>query len=269
MSIPTVCIIDSGIGGLSILQEIEKLSSPVSYVYCADKKYFPYGGLPSDILVERVSYLAEWLFKKRPFDILVVACNTASTVVLPYLRSKFNFPVVGVVPAIKPGCLISSTKYVALLATEATINRSYTDDLIREFSNQTVVFKIGSNDLVRIAEDKILFGVIDEKSIAKILKPIINNKKIDTLVLACTHFPFLIPELISILGPKVKLVDSGTAIAKRVTDILGKISYCNRAPRGRSKLDFISTENISDYKGLSNHLNLQLDVNFLDFCVSD
>src|SRR5437588_2861115 len=143
---------DSGLGGLTVFCEVAKARPDASYVYVADDAFFPYGSHGEDELVARVGALmGELLAAHRP-DLVVIACNTASTLVLPQLRARFLVPFVGTVPAIKPACAVSVTKYVSVLGTEATVAREYTRALIRDFANGANVTLVGAARLAGYAE---------------------------------------------------------------------------------------------------------------------
>lgn len=257
---PAICFIDSGIGGLSILMEVNQMLPNCDLIYCADKEYFPYGALTDEVIIERVASLANYLENQHHFDILVVACNTASTIVLPKLREILKKPVVGVVPAIKPAAQKSTAKHISLLATEATIKRPYTDQLVEDFAKNVTVDRLGSNKLVSIAEDKLLHGKIDVAELENILRPIIESSS-DVIVLACTHFPFLKPEIIKLMGEGKEIVDSGHAIARRVKQLLDETN-ANFDEKEIPSLYFGATEGIEEYKNLSSNFQHLDNVEF-------
>ncbi|PNI02982.1 glutamate racemase [Vibrio diazotrophicus] len=217
-SVPKVLIFDSGVGGLSVYREIEMRLPQLSYTYLFDNAAYPYGELDQQVLLQRVERLITGLVEQEGFDIVVIACNTASTIVLPTLRSKLSIPVVGVVPAIKPASSIAN-KAVGLIATPATVTRQYTHDLIRSFSADKNVELLGSTRLVDMAEEKLRGRAIDLQELQNILSPLISH--IDVAVLGCTHFPLIRDEIQQVLGKDVLLVDSGEAIARRVKSLLG------------------------------------------------
>jgi glutamate racemase len=217
-----VAIYDSGVGGLSIYQNVVARCPQHDYLFVSDSEQFPYGIKPEDELVTRVQQVVTRLDQDYPLDVLIMACNTASTVVLPTLRGIFDFQVIGVVPAIKPAAELSITKRIALLATPATIARPYTDKLIAEFARDCHVVKVGSVELVLLAEHKIFARPLDESIIGTILRPIIVDPEIDVIVLACTHFPLLKVEIASQLKKHDRqphLLDSGEAIANRLVSL--------------------------------------------------
>jgi len=217
-----IAVFDSGVGGLSIYQEIVKQCPDHNYVFISDNLAFPYGTKNEDDLIGRVLTVIDQVDKQYHPDLLVVACNTASTLALPALRQQFKFPIVGVVPAIKPAAKITKSKVIGLLATPGTIARSYTQDLIEEFAFDCDVIKVGSSPLVEIAEQKLSEGKPSLKQIEQELEPFFKNKRLDCLVLACTHFPLLNKEIEQIFKAKnhsVDLIDSGLAIANRVAEL--------------------------------------------------
>lgn len=212
-----ILIFDSGVGGLSVYKEIQAKLPQLDYLYIFDNAAYPYGELEHETLVARVDALVSSLVEQHLIDLVVIACNTASTIVLPTLRSKLSIPVVGVVPAIKPASNLAN-KALGLIATPATITRPYTHDLIRDFSQSKQVELLGSTRLVDMAEEKLRGKPIDLVELKQILTPIDN--KIDVAVLGCTHFPLIKQEIQQVLSSNVALVDSGEAIARRVADLL-------------------------------------------------
>jgi len=215
-----ILIFDSGMGGLSVYQEVKCQLPNHRYDYIFDNAYFPYGEQPEHVIVQRCANLIGSLVAAREIDLVVIACNTASTVALPSLRELLTIPVVGVVPAIKPAAKVSKNNHIALLATPATVQRPYTDHLIEEFAAHCEVLRVGVTNLVVQAERKMAGYTVDMNEIHHALEPVITaNIQPDTLVLGCTHFPLLKDEIHYYL-PDITLVDSGAAIAKRVSCLL-------------------------------------------------
>lgn len=234
MTAAKILVFDSGIGGFSVFQHIRQTLPGLSSCYLMDNELFPYGIQPDHVLTDRIVLLCEKACAEYAIDMVVVACNTASTLALPALRERLNIPVIGVVPAIKTAANLSRSKHIALLATPATINRPYIDQLILEHGNNCQVTRIGSSELVKLAE-KFWFDSSSNKTLAyqqaifNTLDPVINSHSgIDQIVLGCTHFP-IISETISQLFPNINLIDSGDAIARRVNYILGEQGF-NSAP---------------------------------------
>lgn len=220
---PRILVFDSGVGGLSVAREIQQRLPQNPLVYASDNAFFPYGTKGEAELVARVDQVINELLLRYPADILVIACNTASTLTLPHLRSKLSVPIVGVVPAIKPAAIMSKTGVIGLLATPATVARPYTHELIREYATNCQVISLGSSELVQIAEQKLRGEAIDMNAINNIAQELMRAdqaEKMDVLVLACTHFPLLKDELAQHLPAQIKLIDSGAAIARRVEFLL-------------------------------------------------
>lgn len=221
---PTILIIDSGVGGLSITNEIRQLRPHDQILYLADNEAFPYGTKDDKWVLERVSMLVHKITRTHQIDLIVVACNTASTIVLERLRNEFEQPFVGVVPAIKPAAALTQTKSMAVLATDATVKRQYTAQLIQSFASSIEVLLVPCPMLVVLAEQKLRGEKGFQNELCNhaltLLPSHSNNKPIDTVVLACTHFPLLKNELKSVLPHIPIWVDSGKAIANRVQSLL-------------------------------------------------
>ncbi len=233
-----ILIFDSGAGGLSVTTEVIKKCPEAHITYAADRSYFPYGLKQDAELTARIVSQVESLYRKINPDLVVVACNTASTLALDTLRAEFPCPFVGVVPAIKPAAKLSDTGVIGVLATPATINRPYTHKLVQDFAPSHEVLMYGSDALVSLAEDKIATGTFDETLLEQELHDLFNQKRgqeIDTVVLACTHFPLLKFEFISWAQRECKTitwVDSGEAIADRVKNLLeNRLSKGNTNPK--------------------------------------
>lgn len=248
---PTIVIFDSGVGGLSVYDEVRQLLPNARYIFAFDNAGFPYGEKPAEQIILRTKQFIEQIVLNYSVDLVVIACNTASTVVLPTLRKHFPFPIVGVVPAIKPAVKLTRNGVIGLLATRATINRQYTHDLINQFATHCKVELIGSARLVELAEEKLHKKPISHSELTEIVLPWLALAKIpDTIVLGCTHFPLLKTELQTVLPTTCQFIDSGTAIARRVYSLLEKqiltyitpvieenIAICTRADHYAARLD--------------------------------
>jgi glutamate racemase len=221
---PTLLVFDSGLGGLTVAREVSKARPDARLVYAADDAFFPYGRKDEPELVERViAVMADLIAGHRP-DVVVVACNTASTLVLPQLRKRFTVPFVGTVPAIKPACAGSLSKLVSVLGTEATVRREYTHALIRDFAGGCTVTLVGSARLVELAEAELRHEPVPDADIAREIAPCfvhVAGARTDTVVLACTHFPLLLDRLNQLAPWPVNLVDPAPAIARRVVELMG------------------------------------------------
>ncbi|PDO82976.1 glutamate racemase [Kosakonia sacchari] len=218
---PTVLVFDSGVGGLSVYDEIRHLLPDLHYIYAFDNVAFPYGEKSEAFIVERVVEIVAAVQAQYPLALAVIACNTASTVSLPALRETFSFPVVGVVPAIKPAARLTANGVVGLLATRGTVKRPYTHELISRFANECRIEMLGSAELVVLAEAKLHGEAVSLDELRHILRPWLRMKEPpDTVVLGCTHFPLLQDELLQVLPEGTRLIDSGAAIARRTVWLL-------------------------------------------------
>ncbi len=220
---PTILFFDSGVGGFSVYSEVKKLLPTHHYLYCFDNAGFPYSEKSEQEIIERTLRICQRIDRDYPLDLIVIACNTASTVVLPILRQHFDCPIVGTVPAIKPAAEISQTKHIGLLATKGTVKRPYVDDLISNYASHCQVEKLGSTRLAEIAEQKLHGDAVDLVALNNELKPWQKMADLDTLILGCTHFPLIRQEIQDCL-PQVKyFMDPGKAIAQRVQHLLADI----------------------------------------------
>ena len=222
---PRVLVFDSGLGGLTVLARIREARPDADIVYVADDAFFPYGALEENVLVARVGeVLAERVAADAP-DLVVIACNTASTLVLGPLRAAFpNLPFVGTVPAIKPAAEASRSRMISVLATPGTVARDYTRALIRDFAGDCEVELVGSPKLAAIAERRLHGEAIDAEEIAGEIRPCFqrrDGRRTDHIVLACTHFPLLTDVFAAVSPWPVEFVDPAPAIARRVDALLG------------------------------------------------
>jgi glutamate racemase len=220
-----ILVFDSGLGGLTVFREVVKARPDADYLYVADDAFFPYGKHGEEALVARVVPLMGELIETHAPDIIVIACNTASTIVLPSLRARFTVPFVGTVPAIKPACSASRSKRVSVLGTEATVKREYTRALIRDFGQGCDVMLVGSAHLAAIAEAALHGKPADDADIARELAPCFvdgDGRRTDTVVLACTHYPLVLDSFARLAPWPVDWIDPAPAIARRVIDLIGK-----------------------------------------------
>ncbi len=219
---PTILVFDSGLGGLTVYREIAAVRSDADFIYLADDAAFPYGALSDRELIERlVALLADAIATNKP-DLIVIACNTASTIALPQLRRTFSVPFVGTVPAIKPACAASQTRRVAVLGTEATVQREYTRALIREHGQGCDVDLVGSKQLAAYAEAELHGRPVTDAAVLSEIAPCFRDdvNRTDTVVLACTHYPLLIARLEQIAPWPVNFIDPAPAIARHVGHLL-------------------------------------------------
>ncbi|MFV8782778.1 glutamate racemase [Microbulbifer sp. SA54] len=216
---PSALIFDSGVGAISIAREIRQQIPALTLHFGVDNGFYPYGTKSEEILRPRIVEQATAMMAASGADILVVGCNTASTLALPQLREALQKPVVGVVPAVKPAAEETRTGTIALIATEGTVNRRYTRELIEEFANGRQVINVPAPELVRLAEAKLRGETVSAADLEPVLQRIFHSDggdKVDIAVLACTHFPLLRDELARFAPRSIRWLDSGAAIARRV-----------------------------------------------------
>src|SRR6202047_4697830 len=235
----TILLFDSGLGGLTVYREVAAARPHVDFLYVADDAGFPYGDLPEPALVSRVVALMGELIETHRPDLVVIACNTASTIVLPDLRKQFSLPFVGTVPAIKPACGGSTTKRVSVLGTEATVAREYTRALIRDYAGDCQVTLVGSKHLAAYAEAELAGAPAGDAALRQEIAPafVDDGKRTDTIVLACTHYPLLLDRFRQLAPWPVSFLDPAPAIARRVGDLLGPVP----APAGSGTARVIFT----------------------------
>jgi glutamate racemase len=224
---PTILVFDSGLGGLTVLREIVAARPEAHYIYVADDAFFPYGHHSEEEIVARVVPLIGELIDRHAPDLIVIACNTASTLVMSYLRTAYKIPFVGTVPAIKPACAQSKTRRVSVLGTKGTVQREYTRGLIRDFARGCEVTLVGSPELASLAECALNGNEVGDRDIFAELAPCFvgasedETSRTDTIVLACTHYPLLLDRFVKLAPWQVDWIDPAPAIARRVSDLLG------------------------------------------------
>jgi glutamate racemase len=219
----TILVFDSGLGGLTVYREVAAARPDADFVYVADDAAFPYGAKPEQELVGRiVTLMGELIAAHRP-DLIVIACNTASTIALPALRKSYSVRFVGTVPAIKPACAGSVTRRVSVLGTEATVAREYTRALIRDYAGDCQVTLVGSKSLAAFAEAELAGAPAEDAVVAAEIAPCFreDSARTDTVVLACTHYPLILERLRRLAPWPVNFIDPAPAIARRVVSLLG------------------------------------------------
>ncbi|GGE84467.1 glutamate racemase [Stappia taiwanensis] len=235
-----VLVFDSGVGGLSVVRRIRALLPSLPIVYAADDVAFPYGDLAEPVLVERCRSLIGDLVAAHDPRAVVIACNTASTLVLSPLRAALTIPVVGTVPAIKPAAQVTRTGLVSVLATPGTVKRDYTFDLIRRFAPDTAITLVGARHLAGLAERFLAGEPLDEAALLREIAPCFVEKdgaRTDVVVLACTHFPLLEDALRRIAPWPVTWLDPAPAIARRLAEVLGEEGACGPASADGTPVD--------------------------------
>lgn len=225
-------IFDSGIGGLSVALEIAKYLPNEYILYYADTAHVPYGSRDDQEIRELTALAVEWLYRQG-CKLAVVACNTASAFSLDYLREHYGetFPIVGLVPALKPAVLQTKTKVVAVLATPATFRGKLIKDVMKNFAEPlgVEVETVTCLDLVPFVESGMQNSEACKQSLRKVLDPVLS-KQADFLVLGCTHYPFLKQSIQNLYGQQLNLVDSGIAVARQTSRILIKYNLAAIKP---------------------------------------
>jgi glutamate racemase len=222
--VPTILVFDSGLGGLTVFSEVLRARPDARFVYVADDAGFPYGRLSEEALVARVLAVMDRLIGLYESELVVIACNTASTLVLPHLRERFSIPFVGTVPAIKPAAQMTRTGHVTVLATPGTVARDYTRDLIETYAAGCSVNLVGSRQLAGFAEAELAgTPVSDAELLAELLPCFVEDAggRTDVVALACTHYPLLLSRFQALAPWPVAWIDPAPAVARRVTQLIG------------------------------------------------
>jgi glutamate racemase len=225
-------LFDSGIGGTSIWKEIDELLPCEDTIYLADSKNAPYGQKSKDEIIALSIKNTEFLLNQN-CKIIVVACNTATTNAIKELRAKYAIPFIGIEPAIKPAALHSKTQKIGILATQGTLNSELFHQTLEQFQNTKLIEHIG-HGLVPLIEN----GEINSPEINKLLhnylKPMIEAN-IDYLVLGCSHYPYLMPQIRKILPKEIRIIDSGEAVARQTKKVLlERIGLNSQPEKGKS-----------------------------------
>lgn len=216
---------DSGLGGLTVFRHLVRLLPAHDHLYVADDRLFPIGGLDETEVIAHCGGAIDNLIDVHNPVAVVIACNTASTLLLPYLREKHPLPFVGTVPAIKPAAKVTRSGTISVLATPGTVKRDYTRALVDKFAKDIAVNLVGSTNLAVLAESYLETGVISEEDVLDEIMPCFVEvpSKTDVIALACTHYPLLLPVLNHIAPWPVEWIDPGSAIARRCVEVVPKV----------------------------------------------
>lgn len=242
-------LFDSGIGGTSIWKEIHSLLPHEDSIYLADSKNAPYGQRPKEEIVALSFKNTDYLLQQG-CKIIVVACNTATTNAIKELRENYNVPFIGIEPAIKPAAIHTKTGAIGILATKGTLSSELFTKTVSGFKNITVIEQVGYN-LVSLIED----GKIESEEIKGLLKKYLQpmiEANIDHLVLGCSHYPYLIPQIQEILPKDVKIIDSGEAVARQTKNVLQTHGLLNPAKDNSSQI-FYTNSNPEVLKSILQH----------------
>jgi glutamate racemase len=228
-------IFDSGVGGLSVLKEVRALLPSAPIVYAADNAGYPYGTKSPAVIEARVPALLGRLAERYDPQLIVIACNTASTIALDAVRAALDLPVVGTVPAIKPAAERSKTRVIGVLGTPATVVQPYVDGLAEQFASDCLVIRHGSAELVDLAEAKLRGEATSPEAYASIMRGLLDQpggERMDVAVLACTHFPLVEQELAAASPPSLAFVDGNAGIARRTASLVRDVEWPGQVPEG-------------------------------------
>ncbi len=226
MSLKPIGIFDSGVGGISIWNEIHQLLPMESTIYLSDSKHAPYGPKGQEVITKLSVKNTEWLISQG-CKLIVVACNTATTNAIDVLRKNYSIPFIGIEPAIKPAALESKSKAIGILATKGTLSSQLFHETSQLYSTEMLVIEQIGNGIVELIENGALYSNEMKCLLQKYLEPMLEAE-IDCLVLGCTHYHFLTPILKELLPPHVKIIDSGKAVARQTKAVLEKTQLLNR-----------------------------------------
>lgn len=233
---PRIMVFDSGVGGLTVLAALEQILPSATYVYAADDAAFPYGLLDDQKLATRLVAVMERLLARETPDLVVIACNTASTVGLPALRARFNLPFVGTVPAVKPAVAATASGRVTVLATPGTVRREHTRAMIEAFAGAAKVTLVGAPRLASFAEAELRGAPVADATLAAEIAPCFieeGGRRTDVVALACTHFPLLTRRYEELAPWPVTWIDPAPAIARRVAALVGVLDPASPRPPPR------------------------------------
>ena len=249
-------VFDSGIGGLSVLRPIRALLPAAPIVYVADSAGYPYGTKSENEISARVPALLGRLAERFDPELIVIACNTASTIALDHVRAALDVPIVGTVPAIKPAAAHSQSRVIGVLGTEATVRQAYVDRLAAQFAPDCLLIRHGSAELVDLAEAKLRGEAQDPVLFSRILAGLTDQprgEQIDTIVLACTHFPLVERELEAAAPHPIAFVDGKEGIARRTAWLTRHITWPAERPSGIALFTRWTTELERYREGLADY----------------
>ncbi|MFD2099318.1 glutamate racemase [Flagellimonas iocasae] len=253
-------IFDSGVGGTSIWKEIKKMLPHEDTIYLADSANAPYGEKSKEEILALSIKNTEFLIQQN-CKMIVVACNTATTNAIDYLRANYGIPFIGIEPAIKPAALHTKTKKVGILATKGTLSSSLFHNTSKLFAEGITVIEQEGKGLVELIETGQINSVVTRGLLLSFLRPMLEQD-IDCLVLGCTHYPYLIPLLKDILPEHITIIDSGEAVARQTKAILEKNGLLNPSDHEGQHV-FYSNQEIEVLKNLVDDSNAQ--ISYLDF----
>lgn len=251
-------IFDSGIGGTSIFKEVHSLLPSEDIIYLADSTNAPYGNKPKEKIIELSIKNTELLLKKG-CKIIIVACNTATTNAIDFLRNNYEVPIIGIEPAIKPAALKTKKKAIGILATKGTLSSELFHKTSGLFAKDVEVIEVIGSGLVEAIEAGEENSASTKKLLTQLLQPMIK-KNIDYLVLGCSHYPYLIPILKEILPKDIVIIDSGEAVARQTKFILNSLGLLNKVQK-KASISFFTNRSPK----LLKHFVPEYSVQYLNF----
>ncbi|MHB1195763.1 MAG: glutamate racemase [Lutibacter sp.] len=255
-------LFDSGIGGTSIWKEVVKLLPNENTIYLADSKNAPYGEKSSEEIIALSVKNTEFLLSKG-CKLIIVACNTATTNAIDYLRKNYTIPFIGIEPAIKPAALLSKTGAIGILATKGTLSSKLFEKTTKEYTKNITTIEQDGEGLVPLIEEGKLNSPEINELLLKYIKPMLNFN-IDHLVLGCTHYPYLIPQIKKIIGENITIIDSGEAVAKQTKAILEKHNLLSTTTT-KSLHQFYTNSETKVLKEILSDVSLEFNIEKLDF----
>ncbi|MGF1619874.1 MAG: glutamate racemase [Rhodomicrobiaceae bacterium] len=248
--LPRLLVLDSGLGGLTVLRSLRQAAPEAIIFYLADDAGFPYGALSDNELVARLCAVMRDPVDAFAPDAIVIACNTASTIALPALRAAFQPPIIGTVPAIKPAALLSQSGLVSVLGTAGTVSRDYTRALIADYGQGKAFNLVGAAGLADLVEADMAGGIAPDAKIAARIAPCFieaEGRRTDVVVLACTHYPLIQHRLERLAPWPVSWLDPSPAIARRTANVLAEagLPVGVGSPRGGNRISFTSRKSPS------------------------
>ncbi|NEW78603.1 MAG: glutamate racemase [Gelidibacter sp.] len=255
-------LFDSGIGGTSIWKEVVKLLPNENTIYLADSKNAPYGEKSSEEIIALSVKNTEFLLSKG-CKLIIVACNTATTNAIDYLRKNYPIPFIGIEPAIKPAALLSKTGAIGILATKGTLSSKLFEKTTKEYTKNMTTIEQDGEGLVPLIEEGKLNSPEINSLLSIYLKPMLKFN-IDHLVLGCTHYPYLIPQIKKIIGENVTIIDSGEAVARQTKAVLEKHNLLSNSTT-KSHHQFYTNAETKVLKEILSDVSIEFKVEKLDF----
>lgn len=258
----SIGIFDSGVGGTSIWKEIVKMLPNENTIYLSDSKNAPYGNKPKSDILKLAIKNTDFLLEKG-CKLIVVACNTATTNAIAYLRENYDIPFIGIEPAIKPASIHTKTNVIGVLATKGTLTSELFENTSKSIREKNTIKKVVGTGLVELIES----GKIESKEMRDLLYKYINpllEANADCIVLGCTHYPYLIPQIKKITGDNFQIIDSGEAVARQTKAVLKKYKLENKIAKVTKHQFFINT-NKTVLESLLDDYKTSINIKELDF----